>query len=408
MLNPKIKWVAIQPLVGGMAFAAEKVFKCHPSCVIDYQGVGNSDLYVDYMIKKGSLSHYKFDNTLYSKSITIAEDSKDADFESNTTDVDVAIGVPICAGLSSANHASAKDSSMGLGSDATQNNNMLSMLQYATTALKPKVYIFENAYKLATNLGDGIRAKLVKLANDAGYGVTLIKVNTENYGSPQCRTRTFFIASKDGYAYKLAKPNIARPSIEEVLKGLTNQKGFYIPDLAENPWYKYIYAKAGDNWRQYMLDNHVYAIDLLLRKDKDFDFAKQFFDEKGQASIERFKAKFADGKGWISDAPLYKGPYKISSIYSHGMVRNLHPTEMRGYSLREFMRIMGLPDDMPEPKAPYMIGQNVPVCTASYYMNQILNILNGKTEKIDKKFILLDDVPSSNLIKTPMSMMKHN
>src|SRR5574344_1281451 len=124
-----IRWAAMQPLIGGMAYAAQDVFKCPPTCVIDYQGVGNSDLYVDYMRTRRSvksLPHYKFDDTLYSKSITIAEDSKDENFEKNTSDLDVVIGVPICAGLSSANVITQKSGNiMGIGSDALQNNNMI-------------------------------------------------------------------------------------------------------------------------------------------------------------------------------------------------------------------------------------------------------------------------------------------
>ena len=65
-----IKWVAFQPLIGGMALGAEKAFGSTPLCVIDYKGVVNSNAYVNYMnnVRKLNLKHLILDGDLLSKS----------------------------------------------------------------------------------------------------------------------------------------------------------------------------------------------------------------------------------------------------------------------------------------------------------------------------------------------------
>ena len=163
----KIRYAAFQPLIGGALIGAQQSFGCPPTCVIDYDGVANSDLYLNYMsnVKKISLKHFVIDGGAYSLAKDLKKDEEGNPIYSwsdpELQNLDVVVGVPICAGLSSANTQNSSSSKMGRGSDAMQNNNMLGMLDITLNTIKPKVYIFENAYKLATPLGAGIKEKLI-------------------------------------------------------------------------------------------------------------------------------------------------------------------------------------------------------------------------------------------------------
>jgi DNA (cytosine-5)-methyltransferase 1 len=403
-MSKNIRWLAYQPLIGGMDIGAEKAFGCPPTAVLDYDGIANSELYLNYMneVKGNKLKHFYLNGGAYS----LAEDFKpEVDAEGNEKvvwnwdmpefkDLDVVVGVPICAGLSSANTQSGSNSKMGRGSDAVQNNNMLGMLSNVLKYLKPKVYIFENAYKLATPLGAGIKEKLTKMANDAGYGVNLVKVNTLHHGLPQNRTRTFMICVKDSNAPYLEYDGPAPiPAIMDIIGDLPKQQGACQVRSGDDGWIKYLKNKWGDKYREEWA-KHNAAADFCADECGELAYAKQFFDrQKDKDDIDYFISKKAQGKGWMSGAPLYFGTHKLPSLYGRSMGRIWHPVEERGYSIRECMRLMALPDDFPEvPKQKMgMIGQNVPVCTAQYYCNEVKKFLEGKlniaeTQNVDQDF----------------------
>lgn len=381
-----IRWVAYQPLIGGAAIGAERAFGTAPTCILSYNGVINDDLYDNYMnnVRGMNVPHYFLNDFLYSM-------TEDGPWDKNELkNIDVVIGVPICAGLSSANTQNGANSKMGRGSDAFQNNNMLGMLINTLKHIKPKVYIFENAYKLATSLGDGIREKMQQIANDYGYSTTIVKVDTFNHGLPQKRTRTFFYAWKDDSAYDLVYKESPHKLIMDVIGDLKNQKAAAeIPNMKN--WLAYLKDKFGDNYRAEW-EKRAHGADEILSSFDDFDYAMKFFNEKDQKRLQYWKEKKAKGLGWMAESPLWFGPDKISSLYIRSMTRLMHPTEERTYSVREIMRLMGLPDDLPDDniKSVQLIGQNVPVCTAEYYCRQVVSFLNGDLKKSSQKNLMLD------------------
>lgn len=387
-----IKWAVFQPLIGGMALGAEKAFGCKPSAVISYDGVANDDLYLDYEknVKNTNIPHFVIDGTLYSMRENL-KDGKTWD-DAVLRDLDVVCAVPICAGLSSANTVSSKNSKMGRGSDATQNNNMISILSMTLKHLKPKVMIFENAVKLATTLGDGVRKRLVEIANINGYGTTIVKVNTINHGLPQNRPRTFFYAWLDSNAVNLEFNAVETPTISSIISGLKNDdSGLCDPELNEsNGWFKYLKSLFGKDWREKWAKDYPGAADEVLKKRLDFDYARQFFDEKGKKFIDHCEDKNSRGMNWMSHAPIWCGEYKMASVFGRSICKFVHPTEERSMTKREIMRLMGFPDDFPIPNDLGMIGQNVPVCTAEYWCKEIVKFLDGKLTKSLDKNILQD------------------
>jgi DNA (cytosine-5)-methyltransferase 1 len=121
------------------------------------------------------------------------------EFDKLNKNIDVVVAVPVCSGLSGANSTGKEEHKAG--SEAVQNNNQLGILEFVISKIKPKVYIYENAPGLYTNMGTGLREKIVSVAKAAGYNIQFNKVNTINYGLPQSRQRTFCILwRKDVFA----------------------------------------------------------------------------------------------------------------------------------------------------------------------------------------------------------------
>lgn len=395
-----MKWIALQPLIGGMAIAAENAFGTPPSAVISYKGIGNCDYYVSYLndVKKYNVNHYRLNDGAYSLTEEFENDENGVPVTTWDNelfkDLDCVIAVPICAGLSGANCAS-NDSEYCKGSDAIQNNNMLGCLNIVMNHLKPKVYMFENAYALATNLGEGIREKIIKIANDAGYGVNIVKVNTLNHGIPQHRKRTFVICCKDSNAIKL---NYDGPkqvkTLKELFKDLpeTVDKG-NCPEI-DKAWIQYMKDKYGENYRESWENNNKRSIDEIAFENGDLEECKKYFKDnpRGIEIIEHILNKTKNGKGWMSGAPSYSGESLSPAIYTRTITKLWHPTEERHLCVREIMRLMCLPDDFPEvprSKAP-IIGQNVVVTTAQYYCEQVKDWLDGKAPTHNEKNIIQD------------------
>ena len=380
-METTIKWAVVQPLIGGMALGAEKAFHCPPSMVLDYQGVGNSQLYLDYMKKIGKeLPHVVFNGNLTSMTMELEESSK-ANFASLNHDIDVVVAVPICSGLSMANALNDKSKVNARGTDACQNNNMLGITSFTLSQIKPKVYIFENAPALYTPAGQGVRDKLIAIANEHGYSISFIKTNTQIHGCCQYRPRTFCIMWNGKTAPELTYSEVKRPSVAEMLEGIpaesTGQDSAFL-NFNDNPFIKYAKGELGDDWR---LKLDVNTIAGYIVKHNDFDAAEKYDNGDGKFTkeIEHIKSKISAGLNFMDNSPVYEGPNKVCTIFARTINRLIHPTENRGFTLRECMRFMGIPDDFDIDRAHAgMIGQNVPVMTSEHWCSEIAAYLKGE------------------------------
>ena len=382
-----IKWVCFQPLIGGEAIAAQNVFGCPPIMCIDYEGVANSDLYVDWQKSQGNdIPHVILDGNLTSmtEKIKLNEDK----FLELSHDIDVVCSVPICSGLSQANSSCGTASSRG--SSAVQNNNMIGIAKFSLEKLKPKVYLFENAPGLFSKTGEGVRDILNNIAKEHGYSISYIKTNTRYFGYPQNRPRTFCVMWKGNKVGVMDNPpNIAPKTILEIIKdtdGLNGAETLF-KKFSENPYIKYCYAKYGkEKYRDYA-SKHTCVLNLI-RSNDDYDFAKSINkdNEKFCKYIDYAKSKFDKGMNVMDGSPLVFIGDRICTIFGRTSNRLVHPIEERGYNLRELMRLMGMPDTFPiDVDHSNMIGQNVPVPTAEYQFKQITKFLNNElqTKEID-------------------------
>ena len=86
--------------------------------------------------------------------------------------------------------------------------------------------------------------------------------------------------------------------------------------------------------------------------------------------------------------PLYMGDYRVPTIFHRTLARLVHYEKDRGYTLREFMKFMGMPDDFEWPSAKknwVWISQNVPVMTSYDWHLQIKKYLEGGLKNTTEK-----------------------
>lgn len=407
MSEKTYRWIAIQPLIGGCMLGAEKAFKSKPECVLDYQGIANSELYMTYQkeVQKADIPHFIFNGSFISKAMEFETEEMTEAFNKLNHDIDCVVAVPVCSGLSGANSTGSGDKKAG--SDAVQNNNQLGILDFVTQKIKPKVYIYENAPALFTNLGKGLREKINTVAEETGYHVQYNKVNTLNYGLPQHRQRTFCILwRKDIYPSvpKFPFECLDRQTLVEFFKSCPpeDNEAELVKAFNERPMINYLKAHFGnrDTWLdEYFADQEHNTFDYLI-DGNEYDLcikAAKPFRDKIEKDMEHIQKKLAENKGFFTDDNYGKNPDHCGAIYWKQFRQTINPIRKRFLGKREAMKLMGMPDDFACPAAEAMIGQNVPVNTAYMMCKNIVlgmeNELPLTGETVSMQNLTKDDKP---------------
>ena len=408
-LNGKIRWISFQPLIGGCALGAEKAFGCPPLFNIDFEGPdkGNSSAFLHYQneVKKNNVRELVLDGNILSMATTFKNEDDEKFFTENCHDIDVVSAVPICSGLSAANAVNDSSKATKRGADAQQNNNMYGIAKMTFERIKPKVFIFENAPALFTNCGKPVRDKIMEMGTEAGYSVTWVKTNTNRHSNPQYRSRTFGIFWKGDKVPQLKYVNNPHGKIVDYLAEIDPKAEYNTADyiinnkLTTTGWYKYAKAKFGDNWRDGIAGKLGFWAPFLKEFNAtgkyDFSELKPYLNEKELKMVEHIEYKLSIKKGFMDcSTPVYKGDSDIPTVFHRHILTLVHPTRDSGYTLREFMKFMGMPDDFTWPNAKkthIWVSQNVPVITSYDWHAQIREFLEGKLPLLDEKEVYFNN-----------------
>lgn len=413
MSNKKIRWVSFQSLIGGMMIGAEEAFGSKPLFTIDFEGPdkGNSSAYMHYMnnIKKSNLRQLVLEGGILSMSKKFKSEEDEAFFVKECHDIDVVSAVPICSGLSQANTVNDKSKATVRGSDAQQNNNMYGVAEFTFERIKPKVFIFENAPALFTKVGAGVREKLKEMGEKYGYSVTWVKTNTNKHGSPQYRSRTFGIFWKGDKCPKLNYVNKPHKNIADFLAEISPEAKYNDNDHLNNKrgfasgFYKFVKAKYGDNWREGIQGNFW----TNVVKNNEWAELETYCDEKELKFVKHCEAKLAQGLGWMDTQTLaFKSYDETATVFHRSIATMVHPVEDRGFTQRELMKLMGMPDDFEYPdewKNQIWISQNVPVMTSRTWHEQIKDYLDGKLEMLDESEVYFNNEAGEKPVKKKKS-----
>lgn len=101
----------------------------------------------------------------------------------------IVLGGPPCQGFSTAGNVRSMND---------VRNHLFKAYAKVLHSLQPEHFVFENVPGLLNMEGGAILAEIKRTLAEAGYGVTVWKLNAENYGIPQRRQRVLLIGSRHG------------------------------------------------------------------------------------------------------------------------------------------------------------------------------------------------------------------
>lgn len=399
-----IKWGIIQPLTGGMGLGARNAIGCPASWILSYPGltsvkhnkqgeptsVGNEYGYLKWLKDHSELPPYQvFNKSPFQQTDLDVEIIDDPEWTTEKVDysnTDLVVSVPVCSGLSQATIASQDTKDV-------RNCNMLWNAEFALNKIKPKVYIFENAPTLFSNTGTSVRELLNNLAKKYDYSVVYYKTDTRLHDNCQRRPRTFvlFIKHRDG---KEGTPDFQfenkQVSIEEFFSRLpvdATQQVTVAMNEANKLFLDYVRNKYGPNYREsvdpWILKN---IIDNDLFEDV-CDFAqKSNYPQKAKDSLSHLMRhihdKIAAGKNYYCMLPGYPKPDgTVPAVMFKTIPSLLHHREDRLYTIREYLHLMGMPNDYElhgNISSNYAkIGQNVPARTAQWIVSEAARIIEN-------------------------------
>lgn len=309
--------------------------------------------------------------------------------------VDILTSLPPCAGLSMANTTSGDGASNPRGCSAPSNMHMYNAAEFAMTKIKPKAIMVENAPALYSKMGEEFAEKINTLANEYGYSMSLVKTTSIRHGVPQERTRSFFFlwqGSKVPVLQEINKPFLP------FHKFMTENK-FVKSELVSNravpsadPLWQFIEQKYRGCTKQDILADvaskrMVSVWNVIYDSGWLEEACKSVRDEKANRWLNFTLQKKLDGKN-IMDGSMKLAWYRTQSLMWKTLPYLMHPYEDRWLMVSEGLGLMGFPYEYAEKvsiptKQSNVICQNVPAATASDWIKEISEALDGKREWID-------------------------
>lgn len=120
---------------------------------------------------------------------------------------DVLLGSPPCQGYSSAGKRDKND----------ERNRLVWGFVWAVAVLRPKAFCMENVPGIGQGKWKGY-PEIIRMALETmGYKVTVMKLNTADYGVPQLRRRVFWVGALD-FQPQIPSPSHAEPPVWDGLK----------------------------------------------------------------------------------------------------------------------------------------------------------------------------------------------
>lgn len=390
-----IKHASIVPLIGGLPLGLEKSFGNRPDYLLSFTPFMSNDSHL--------VNYYK--DVPY---ILLDQGGKHPHY------VDVVCATPPCAGLSSL--------SPSANSCSAANDWMMITAKYVLEEMKPLAMISENAPRFAGEMGKPIVAKLMEIAKQAGYTMSIYRTKSQLHGLSQVRERSFYFFWKGSKVPLFQYYDRPYEKIEDLLRSVpksatqnevTNKK---IPSK-DDPYYRYVLEEmeGGISHQEFFnkLEKstdvmHYIETNRVSYRDVKKWMAKEGYD-KIAAKLDGIQDKL-DAGGNIMRRQSYIGKGYIGAFVGHLPISLTHPDEDRYITYREAMSIMKLPYDFEllNPKANLNhVCQNVPLTTAADMATEIKEALEGNRDMLNanllyqfnnsKTYEIRDSTPLSSL-----------
>ena len=389
-----VTYASIVPLIGGFSIGAEKALGKTPEYIVSYSAFcANDSLLLDYYKDRGLDIPYHI------------VDSENFDL-SKIKYVDIVTSTCPCAGLSMLN-SSTKGSAMSRGSDAAQNEWMYASSRFVLGNIKPKVLIGENAPGLFTKMGQGVFDRLSNIAEEFGYSFSVVKTSTALHGIPQNRLRTFYCFWKSDTAPIMNYESKQYKPLSEFLSDVPKNSIHYDAypfgyDIAEKIDYHFVKAKFGDDFRKEITDAGYKTVYSYILGENLLPEYKEFVEKNGTDKDKRIVAhienKISQGLGiWDSSTHIFLDSF--NAVVGRNMADAIHPVEDRLLNVREFLALMGMPEDFvikDVNKHVNKIAQNVPTCTAQFWVSQAAEFVLGNLEMSKDRVLRQNNIDAHN------------
>lgn len=411
--NNKIKWIAIQPLTGGMYLGAEEAIGHPAEFILSFKGltdvkynkegemtsVANEYNLLEYLSQKNRLpknGYYVMDRNMFDSAYDDTDfpiyDVNEFDVRDKLidTDLDLVVAVPVCSGLSMVTSAKSdtKDS---------RNCNMLFISNFTLSTIKPKIYIFENAPTFMGPRGEELREEFEEMALKYGYSILYYKTDTKFHENCQQRPRTFVIFYKHNknenqvpFLFDFEDKQI---SIVDFFNKIDNDNLTQNEPIKSSP-HNYIVIDfiknrfGKDDWKnqeringslmKFIIEKNLLD-DLISFIENECTNYSEEVKTKTLKYINHIKYKKSLNMNYYGDDVCYFKKV-FPSVQFRSIPNMLHPSGERICSTREYLSLMGMPEDFTLygnstnlPK----IGQNVPVKTAKFIVEQAIKHLNN-------------------------------
>ena len=374
-------WAPLVPLIGGLPLGAEKAIGKPPEAVYSYDGFhGNDSQYHNYQVETlgRNIPYISLDET------------------KNVKNVNILVATPPCAGLSQLNTGKSKEAK---GADAEVNKWMYQSAIDGMQLFEADVIIGENAPALYTSKGQPVADRLLKIARENGYAMTLYKTTTSLHGIPQNRDRTFYIFWKGGKAPIMNWFKEPRKDFKNYLREIpewASQNDLIINNRVgiRESYYNFVQNKFPEQDARVTINEagRNTAFSFIQRNgylQEARDWLEETGDEKGVALAEHAIKKFSQGLGiWDSSTHVFGDC--MNAVIGRNLADTVHPEDDRSLTIREALHMMGFPHDFILQGGlakMNMIAQNVPVCTAASMVSDAVKFIHGELEMTDNDFV---------------------
>jgi len=290
--------------------------------------------------------------------------------------VNMVIGGPPCQGFS------LKGKKLGL---SDPRNFLFKEYLDIVKELKPDIFIIENVKNLSNASNGYFKNEILKEIKELGYIVNTGILNAKDYGVPQNRERTFFIASKNKFI-NFPDPVEEKVTVRDAISDLAyleSGEGNIISEYRTEPLSNYQKKLRGKYLQYHIASNHSkLAIEKL----------KMIPPEKGKEYLPEYmlgKQKFSTTWSrleWDKVSPTIDTRFDTPS---NG--KNSHPFLNRAITPREAARIQSFNDDFEfkgsKVSVCKQIGNAVPPLLAKAIGQQILKELGSSVDKINNSIL---------------------
>ena len=237
--------------------------------------------------------------------------------------------------------------------DDPNNKLVLRFLEYCRT-LKPRAILMENVAEMRQGFDSTFTNELVSGLEESGYAVCHGVANAADYGVPQRRRRTFFLALRGSRAplfpFITHTPELGTPMLIPTpthvtvwdaigdLCPLESGQGMNPVEYAIPPFTEFqIWARG----RQNLVYNHI-ARDLRPEQLQRISYLKPGQSLKDLPAHLQVRGGYSGAYGRLTETMV--APTITRWVFHPGSGRWGHPRDKRLITIREAARLQGFPD----------------------------------------------------------------